>query len=104
MGDERVVRLLTMDEAAEILRCSKRFVQDECKAGRLRSRVVAGRYLVTMADIDDYLEAATCPAPTVARTSTGMRGARSGKSAGSSKDSAAAVARARETAARLRAS
>lgn len=48
--------LATPVEVAAFLRVSKRFVQDECKHGRMRALVIAGHYRITPDAVADYLE------------------------------------------------
>ncbi|WP_425290402.1 helix-turn-helix domain-containing protein [Azospirillum palustre] len=59
--------LATPAEVAEVLRCSSRFVSDECKKGRMGATYVAGRYLIAPADVRTYLaeRAVTRSVPTV---------------------------------------
>ncbi|CCC99412.1 protein of unknown function [Azospirillum baldaniorum] len=96
--------LATPLEVAAVLRCSSRFVQDECKAGRLHATLVAGRYLIAPDDVRAYLtERRTCRDATKALTSTGMKGARAGTSAGSKTERRGSVPRALTTVAELKA-
>ncbi|TWA71855.1 hypothetical protein FBZ84_101121 [Azospirillum baldaniorum] len=48
--------LSTPQEVASVLRCSPRFVQDECKAGRLNAALSAGAQQAQGGDIADPLD------------------------------------------------
>ena len=81
-------------EVARALRCSTRFVQAECAAGRLGARKIAGRFLVAREDVQSYLEQMkvneTCQKETRERDSTGEKTEMSGKSSGMKRDANAA--------------
>ena len=47
--------LATPAEVANVLRCSPRFIHEECRAGRFGTSLVAGRYLITPVDVREYL-------------------------------------------------
>ncbi|MCM8734629.1 helix-turn-helix domain-containing protein [Azospirillum sp. A1-3] len=110
MGDapkriEDLPDLATPLEVAAVMRCSSRFVQDECKAGRLNATLVAGRYLIAPDDVRAYLtDRRTCRNETKARTSTSTTAGRSGTSGGSKMAKHGSAQRALETVAELRAS
>ncbi len=43
-------------EVAAVLRCSKAFIQNECKTGRMKSSKVAGKHLITQDAVRIYME------------------------------------------------
>src|SRR5436305_13503970 len=89
-------------EVARVLRCSERYVADQCRAGRMQSSVVAGRYLIPREAVYEFLrETAICPSGTGAPISPGEPSAKSGSSFGMIEDEGASVARALLTAQRL---
>lgn len=49
--------LFTVDEAAEILRCSAYFVRDELKRKQLRGSKIGREWRIKPADLDTYVEA-----------------------------------------------
>jgi excisionase family DNA binding protein len=51
------MKLLTVHEVAEILKCSDRFVADELRRKNLRGIKVATQWRISEADVDTYLEA-----------------------------------------------
>lgn len=51
------MKLLTVPDAAERLRCSERFVLDELRRKNLRGSKTGAGWRLTEADIDVYIEA-----------------------------------------------
>lgn len=51
------MKLLTVPEAAEVLRCSERFVLDELRRKNLRGSKTGAGWRVTEGDIDLYIDA-----------------------------------------------
>jgi excisionase family DNA binding protein len=49
-------RLLTMREAAEVLRLSTRTVRDYVKRGEIRGRIIGNRWRFRRADLDAFFE------------------------------------------------
>ena len=99
---EALPELALPREVARVLRCSERYVADQCRAGRMRSSFVAGRYLIPRKAVYEFLrETAICPSGTVAPISPGDPSAKSGSSTGMIEDEGASVARALLTAQRL---
>jgi len=81
--------LATPAEVARALRCSPRYIQQECAAGRMKSRQIAGRYLITADDVAAYLDrqkvkvkVKPCPSGTPEPASNGETTDASGKSSG----------------------
>lgn len=54
-------RLYKTSEAAEILRMSVWSLGGLCRSGEIRASLVAGRWLISEAAIDDYLRAQETP-------------------------------------------
>lgn len=54
---------LTVEDAAEHLRCSTRFVLDEIRAKNLRASKVGGRWTIAPADLERYDDAHANVAP-----------------------------------------
>ncbi len=99
-----VPELLTPAEAAHLLRCSSRYVQTLCAAGKIGARLIAGRYLMTQQDLNNYIDGskvATCPSATPAPGLNGGRIGVSGKSSGTNVGNANASQRALMTAEKL---
>lgn len=51
------MKLLTVPEVAEVLKCSDRFVLDELRRKNLRGSKTGAGWRVTEADVDVYVEA-----------------------------------------------
>lgn len=51
------MKLLTAAEAAEVLRCSERFVKDELRRKNLRGSKTGAGWRIAETDIDVYIEA-----------------------------------------------
>ena len=85
-------------EVANVLRCSPRFVQAECAAGRLGARKIAGRFLIPREAVVDYLELMKvnekCQNVTQGLDSTGGTKIEYGKSSGVKRDAQSANLRA----------
>lgn len=50
-------RLLTTNEAAGLLRCTRRALYNHMRAGRLRAYRPGGRWLIPQSAIDEFLTA-----------------------------------------------
>jgi len=53
-------RLLTLREAAEVLRLSPRTVREYVQRGDLKGRIIGGRWRFRRADLDAFFENAPC--------------------------------------------
>ena len=53
-------RLLTLREAAEVLRLSPRTVRDYVQRGEIEGRIIGGRWRFRRADLDAFFENAPC--------------------------------------------
>lgn len=53
--EREMERRLTIPEAAERLACSDRTVRDWCKSGKIKARIVAGKYLIPEEELDRLL-------------------------------------------------
>lgn len=51
------MKLLTVPEAAEVMRCSERFIKDELRRKNLRGSKTAAGWRISEVDIDVYIEA-----------------------------------------------
>ena len=51
------MRLLTVHEAAEVLRCSDRFVLDELRRKNLRGSKTGAGWRIAETDVDTYIDA-----------------------------------------------
>ena len=96
--------MATVADVAAVLRCSKSYVQAECKAGKIACRKIAGRFLIRPAAVLAYFEeqAVPCQSETEAPGSTGEQTGKSGKSDGSSEVENARNRRALKIAAKLK--
>ena len=85
-------------EVARALRCSTRYIQAECAAGRLGARKIAGRFLIPRDAVSDYLEQQKvtdkCQKETQGQNSSSEKRAEIGKSSGMSRDAQSANLRA----------
>lgn len=92
-------------EVARVLRCSPRYVQQQCADGKMDCRMVAGRYLITRDAVADYLKRQTvtpCRNATQEHGSNGAKNGAAGKSSGTSAGAGSGVQRALQAAKRLR--
>lgn len=48
--------MATPEEVAQVLRCSARYIKDQCAAGAIAAAKVANKYLITRDDVRAYLE------------------------------------------------
>src|SRR5438309_1659377 len=79
--------LATPREVAKVLRCSPRYIGQECRSGRLAASFIAGRYLISREAVFAYLRSrSTCPDGTAALTSRGDQNAAPGSSIGMKRD------------------
>ncbi len=53
-------RLLTLKEAAEVLRLSARTVREYVKRGEIRGKIIGKRWRFRRADLDAFFENAPC--------------------------------------------
>lgn len=77
--------LATPSEVARVLRCSPRYVQNQCARGNIKAAIIAGRYLITRDAVTDYLnrqKVRPCRSETQELGSSGVRTALSGRSSG----------------------
>lgn len=94
-------------EVAKVLRCSARYVQQQCADGKLDCRLVAGRYLIARDAVADYLKRQTvtpCRNATQEHGSNGAMSAAAGRSSGTTVAPGSAAQRALEAAKKLRGS
>ena len=54
--DHIIQRLLTLREAAEVLRLSPRTVREYLKRGEIEGRIIGGRWRLRRADLDAFFE------------------------------------------------
>jgi excisionase family DNA binding protein len=54
--DHITQRLLTLREAAEVLRLSPRTVREYLKRGEIEGRIIGGRWRLRRADLDAFFE------------------------------------------------
>ena len=83
----RLPELASPAEVAEVLRCSKRYVQSLCADGRLGAKLIASRYLILRSAVDAFLAEADvvpCPSATQVPISNGVKIVKAGKSSGTS--------------------
>ena len=94
----------TPAEVAEILRCGARYVQTECKRGRMGHLIIAARYVIKPDHVREYIakRERSCLSEIGGLPYNGARKARTGKSSGSNTGSDGGVAQAQATAQMLK--
>lgn len=81
---DQLPELALPEEVARLLRCSARYIKNECTAGRLSAALVAGKYLIERDAVREYL--VRCRKPTEDRTCIGATTATNGSFVGSNLD------------------